>query len=305
MNEKPLSPITLKKNVTHLFDLNSKSIINEYSKFGINVSNLFKGTEKISAYKCNDTGYRFYFPSIEGDSAFYEQCSEIEWYYVPWKWEHEMISKLIQDDVSLLEVGSGQGGFLENISKNKKIECVGLELNQAAVESSKKKGLNVLNETVQIHSINNVSKYDVVCSFQVLEHVADDKSFIENSIKCLKGNGKFIISVPNNGSYVYDSKNIFNSPPHHVGMWDEESLKSIAIIYGLRLDSILIEPLQEQHIEFYFHVVYKNVFKYVYKSRLISKLFELTIAKIFFNKILKYTSKWVPGHTIIAIYTKI
>jgi 2-polyprenyl-3-methyl-5-hydroxy-6-metoxy-1,4-benzoquinol methylase len=305
MIDKPVSPLTLKNNVTHLFDLSTKDLVRTYSKFGIDTSLLFENIDQISAYQCNQTGFRFYYPSVEGDSLFYEKCGNIDWYYVPWKWEHEIISLSLQKGSSLLEIGSGQGGFIENISKKFDIDCVGLELNRAAVESSKNKGLNVLNQTIQEHSLNNANIYDVVCSFQVLEHIADVKSFIEGSLICLKPGGKFIISVPNNGSYVFDSRNVFNSPPHHVGMWDETSLKSIANIYNLKLEDIVIEPLQEHHMDFYFHVVYKNVFKLLYRSRIASKLFELTIAKLFFNRILRFVSKWVPGHTVIAIYTKL
>lgn len=304
MNEKVKSPLTNSTDTKHLFDLNTKTLTREYKKFNINTNSLFKNIDKISAYECNSTGYKFYYPCVEGDSKFYEECSKISWYYVSWKWEHEMALNFLTFNDKILEIGSGNSSFITGLIRKKYLNCFGLELNKEQVHIAKNNGLNVFNESIEDHSINNKSKYDVVCSFQVLEHVYDVKSFIQSSIDSLKVGGKLLISVPNNGSYVYDSKNVFNSPPHHLGMWDENSLKNISNLFNLELDTFIIEPIQEYHKDFFFHVVYKNTFKSIYKYKILRKIFELTFAKIFFNRILEYTTKWIPGHTIIAVYTK-
>jgi 2-polyprenyl-3-methyl-5-hydroxy-6-metoxy-1,4-benzoquinol methylase len=305
MIEAPLkSPLNESNNITHLYDIPTKSLIKDYKKFNIDTKYLFKNIVQISAYKCNNTGYKFYFPPIEGDSKFYESCSKISWYYVPWKWEHEKVLLYINSNDRILEIGSGNSGFINGLIEKNFLNCTGLELNEEQVFIAKKRGYKVLNESIEVHAKKNQLIYDVVCSFQVLEHVYNVKSFIESSIEALKVGGKLLISVPNNGSYVYDSKNAFNSPPHHLGMWDELSLTNIADLFNLQLDSLIFEPIQQHHKEFFFHVVYKNTFKSIYKYRLLRKVFELTIAKLFFNRILDYTSKWIPGHTIIAVYTK-
>ncbi len=303
-NEQIKSPLVSHSEIKHLFDLSTKSLTQDYKKFNIDTRNLFKDIDIISAYQCNFTGYKFYYPPIQGDSKFYEECSKISWYYVPWKWEHEEILKFLKNDDKILEVGSGSSGFINGLIDKKILDCTGLELNREQVVIASSRGLNVLNESIENHSLRNRLYYDIVCSFQVLEHVYDVKSFIQSSLDALKIGGKLIISVPNNGSYVYDSKNIFNSPPHHVGMWDEASLTSVANLFDLQLECIITEPIQEHHKDFFFHVVYKNTFNFIYKFRLLRKVFELTIAKYFLNHILNYTTKWIPGHTIIAVYKK-
>jgi 2-polyprenyl-3-methyl-5-hydroxy-6-metoxy-1,4-benzoquinol methylase len=303
-NNKIKSPLDSNSQVEHLFDLSTKKLIKEYRRFNINTSILFKDIEIISAYKCTNTGYKFYYPPIQGDSKFYEECSMLNWYYVPWKWEHAQVLNLLNQKDKILEIGSGNSGFIRGLFKKNIFNCTGLELNEQQVAIAKSCGLNVLNESIETHSSNNSSCYDVVCSFQVLEHVYDVNLFIKASVDALKIGGKLIISVPNNGSYVYDSKNIFNSPPHHLGMWDEFSLSKLAKIFNLQLDSIFIEPLQDHHKNFFFHVAYKNTFHFVYKFRLLRKIFELTIGKYLINNVLNYTTQWIPGHTIMAVYTK-
>lgn len=84
------SPLTLTNNISFVKSINKKQIIIAYKGFGIDVSKYFRNINNISIYHCNDTGYRFYYPlDMSGDSKFYEFFQKFDWYYMPWKWEHE------------------------------------------------------------------------------------------------------------------------------------------------------------------------------------------------------------------------
>jgi 2-polyprenyl-3-methyl-5-hydroxy-6-metoxy-1,4-benzoquinol methylase len=228
-------------------------IIGDYKKIlHYDVSYLFNDITEIEVYKCLETGYRFFYPfNISGDTKFYEFLQLYDWYYMPWKWEHEQASRLIEKKMKVLEVGCGQGDFLLRAKKDFGAECVGLEFNEKAINDSKLKGLNILSESIENHSINNMDKYDIVCSFQVLEHISNVKSFIESQILCLKKNGLLIISVPNNDSFLDKSYNILNMPPHHMGLWNRKSLKSLANLFGLEVIKISLEPLQSYHKQYF------------------------------------------------------
>jgi 2-polyprenyl-3-methyl-5-hydroxy-6-metoxy-1,4-benzoquinol methylase len=248
------SPITKSNNVKVISSISTDYLIRKYLiELNIDVSYLLTNIDKVLVLECNDTGYKFFFPyGISGDGKFYEHLQQFEWYYMPWKWEHEQAIKTIKPKDKLLEVGCGSAGFLKELNNRiKNISLTGLELNQRAIESGKKEGINILGELIQEHAQKNSEVYDIVCSFQVLEHISDIHSFMEAQINTLKKGGKLIVSVPNNGGFLGDSENLLNMPPHHMGLWNEDSLKKMGEYFNLKHQSTHFEPLQDYHKDYY------------------------------------------------------
>ncbi|MBI5713101.1 MAG: hypothetical protein HZC38_06710 [Chloroflexi bacterium] len=124
-------------------------IANYQQQLGIDVSKYFAGLESIQIYKCLDTGYRFYYPfNVDGDGAFYEALQKFDWYYMDWKWEHQITSEMIKPTDKVLEIGCARGGFLNRV-KEMGAESVGLELNRSAAEAAHARGLTVLDQSIQ------------------------------------------------------------------------------------------------------------------------------------------------------------
>lgn len=300
-----ISPITNKANVTKIKTVEVSWIIQQWKRgFNYDVSYLFKGLKTIELFKCNDTGYLFFKPNIEGDSKLYENLQNYTWYYMPWKWEHEIATKYLKEDINLLEIGCAEGHFLEKIRKEYKVHVAGIETNSLAVKRAREKGLTIYEDLIKIHSLKNASKYDIVCNFQVLEHVSDVKSFIEACLVCLKPEGILIISVPNNLSFISEFDHLLNMPPHHIGFWDEHSLQKISSFFNMTFESFFKEPLQEYHKEFFKSTIYTKVFGKLYTNRVSGKLLRFFVLQPFIDKHIKYFSKWIFGHTIIAVYRK-
>jgi 2-polyprenyl-3-methyl-5-hydroxy-6-metoxy-1,4-benzoquinol methylase len=300
------SPLTGNDNIYHIGTIKTKYLKGKYLEtFGIKVNEIFGNLNEVEIYVCGDTGYRFYYPyNISGDGKFYEDLEKFDWYYMPWKWEHTKVVEMLTPGMNLLEVGCGQGGFLEGVLKRvSKINVTGLELNINAVELCRLKGLNVFSQSVQKFSFSNVEFYDIVCSFQVLEHISDVGSFIDANLKLLKKNGYLIFSVPNNDSFPkYDSLNdILNMPPHHMGLWSKKSLKNLESIFPMKCIIQLNEPLQDYHLNWWLRVFEKrlkqkkHLFYFIYCSLRINK-----ILKIFLRKF----PHLVNGHTTLAVYKK-
>ena len=221
---------------------------------------------------------------------------------MPWKWEHDVTKKLLSGCEKVLEVGSGGLGFVENLYKSG-FDITGLELNSQSIIKAHEKGLNVLNETVQDHAKKCFGKYDLVCSYQVLEHITEANSFIKAQVDCLKKGGKLIISVPNNDSFIKLTKGgLLNFPPHHMGLWNKKSLMSLVNLFDLKVDKILYEPLQEYHLDWF---VNSTINGKIYKNRIMRIIFEkLKLRKIYSDLIKKIKTK-IHGHTIMVIYTKV
>ena len=88
---KIASPLSKTSSVELVKNISTKNIINSYKTYNINVLSYFSGLKEIAIYKCKETGYKFYYPfNLSGDSKFYEHFQNFDWYYMPWKWEHEI-----------------------------------------------------------------------------------------------------------------------------------------------------------------------------------------------------------------------
>lgn len=251
------SPITGSPNIILERQIAADFIAAGYSqKFKLNVKKYFNGVPSISVYRCLDTGYRFFYPfNLSGDSGFYEALEKLPWYYMEWKWEHETAQQIIAPRERVLEIGCGNCSFVQKMS-SQGIDISGLELNDASVRKGKEAGLAVFKEDITAFSVRRPEYYDVVCAFQVIEHVALVKEFMHSAIDVLKPGGRLLLSVPNHDSFMgLDEHNWLDMPPHHMGLWSEASLKNIAKAFNMKLHKLYIEPLQQYHVDYYLHIM--------------------------------------------------
>lgn len=240
MMPAPASPLTKKNNTTLVDIFLAADIVRLYKdQLGMDVNRFFADKENIYLYNDNETGYRFYYPEgLDGDGKFYEVLQEKlgKDYYHTWKFENQMALESINTNDKVLDVGCGTGNFLMRI-KDKTNQATGLELNENAVNECRKKGLAVFNEMIQDHAKTHEDYYDVICMFQVLEHIYDVRSFLEASLKALKKGGKLIIGVPNNEPYFlgYDKYSTLNLPPHHMGLWNKKVFMELSKLFNLKI----------------------------------------------------------------------
>ncbi|MFC1613112.1 methyltransferase domain-containing protein [Patescibacteria group bacterium] len=306
MNMNIRSPITNSNNVILEKDISADLIMKKYKEGAdIDISRFFKGIKKIYIYKCLDTGYRFYYPlNLEGDDEFYKKLQKYPWYYMDWKWEYEKAYNLIKFGEKILEIGCGKGDFINKLRKKKNNEVCGLEFNMEAIKKSQEKGLYVIKETIQEYAKNNKGKYDVVCSFQVMEHIAKIGDAIRDSLAVLKKGGKLIITVPNNDSFIKKDKiGILNMPPHHVGLWGEKSLKNLDRFFNLKLQNIYFEPLQDYHYRYYYNTVFGQRIDEIFGKY--GKIINKILGRISLHYLTKpYYPKKIKGHTVMAVYIK-
>ncbi|MGV3610105.1 MAG: class I SAM-dependent methyltransferase [Fluviicola sp.] len=307
MKERILSPLTHSENVCLIGEIPAKQIIEIYqSDQGMDVSPVFSGIETIQLYRCNATGFEFFWPfHIAGDDLYYQELAKRSWYYDPNRWEHREVIKELKKSEHILEVGCGNGDFLKKIIAETSCVIEALELNSNSVKKLLSEGLQVSEMTLENYASQSSKQFDIVCSFQVLEHVSTPYEFLKDQIKLLKSGGKLIIGVPNNDSYIGSNKHvsrILNEPPHHMGRWKLNSLSALEKIFPeLKLIDVKYEPMIGENIDVYtwnvtHRLLFKNAFltKVVWKLRLYKPL--EWIIHLFKNKI--------KGQTILVTYLK-
>jgi len=298
------SPLTNSTNIKLERSIKTALIIDKWQKDGIDVSRFFVNLDEIKLYRCLECDYKFYYPfNLEGDNQFYQELQKFSWYYMDWKWEYEEAQKLIKSGERVLEIGCGDGSFLKKLSE-KNIKVRGLEFNEEAIKKCRERGLNVTGETIQEHAQNHKNEYDITCSFQVMEHIADIKNALTASLGVLKKGGKLIISVPNNDSFLgKDKYNLMNLPPHHQGLWNENSLKNLEKIYPLKLEKIYLEPLQTYHYRLYYGIIFADKIRKIFCP--LAKPINKILGRIsLYLMVHTNLPQKIKGHTIMAVYIK-
>lgn len=247
---KMLSPLSNTENVKLIRTVNPKNLVDRYKlEFEFDIfEELNLENQLIYHWKCLDTGFQWYTPlKFAGGSKLYEDLSKIKWYYTKNKWEfHKVLSNLKQES-QILEIGAGDGYFLQLASQNGHI-CSGIELNIEKAQELKRKGFNIINK--KIEEINK--EFDVICLFQVLEHIPEPIFFLRNLIHLVKNGGKIYFACPN--SEVMEKVdpfflNLLNQPPHHMSHWRLESFKYLEKILPISLISVSYERIAKEHVE--------------------------------------------------------
>jgi len=294
------------KDVDNIGKIDIKSLIKLYFKMtSVDFLYLFNKNTNLSYNQCRKCGLKYFTPLIVGDEKFYNSFQEIDWYYMDEKEEYQYAKKFIKNNDKVLEVGCGKGAFARIVPTN----CyVGLDSSEKAKKMASKNGVRIKNESIELHAQNHQDYYDVVCSFQVLEHVPNPFSFLNSSIQTLKKRGLLIIAVPSEDSFLkYVTNGILNIPPHHISRWSDDTLNYLTKIFDLELLEIYHEKIQKIHKRYFLHTLISNIFlkpKLVdlsIRRKIVSKISSLLA--IFVEK--NFKKEFLPnGHTIVGVYRR-
>jgi len=233
----------------------TSDIVTAYSThFGIDVSGQFSAdSAQITLLHCPKCDLRWYAPLAAGDDKFYEQLQKLDLYYQDDKAEFSFVAGLISElsrRPRVLEVGCGSGAF--GLKIQGQVDYLGLEYNDLAAQRARSAGLEVHRRSVSEEVERNRGQYDVVCHFQVLEHVADVAGFMRDCVALVRPGGLFAVSVPAEDSMVgLSPSHWLNMPPHHVTRWSDQSLVDLLVRLGVPAVSLWHESVAPYHQDLY------------------------------------------------------
>jgi len=218
------------------------------------------------------------------------------------KWEFDIALKSLSQSKNILEIGSALGSFMK-ACLHKGLSATGIELNEAAVKIAKDRGLPVAHADIHQYVEEYPESSDAVCSFQVLEHIPDPKSFIESSLKALRKRGMLVLSVPNSESFLKYQNNLLDMPPHHMTRWSEASFKALEKIFPIRLEKVFFEPLAAYHVSDYMHAYAQHFWSRSSTTKLFFNRYTLPIFTLLISK--KSIRRLFRGQTILALFRKL
>ncbi|WP_443640327.1 class I SAM-dependent methyltransferase [Candidatus Njordibacter sp. Uisw_039] len=169
----------------------------------------------------------------------------------------KIINPVLTSSTRLLEVGASSGQFLTHIKD--RIDLVNaIELDKACCAFLNDE-LNIQTDSEYLeNSMFANEKYEVVCAFQVMEHVEAPVSFLKGLRRATKPGGSIFIEVPNLRDpllSVWDvvsyQKFFFHSA--HLHYFTENSLRQVALEAGFQPDEIEINFTQDYNLLNHLH----------------------------------------------------
>ncbi len=204
-----------------------------------------RDNKQLEIFECCECGLVFLSENSHINESFYED-SNMHQNFDFSKWRKETLeddtrrfsflkNSLINKKV--LDFGSGNGGFLK-LAKDVCKEVTGVELEKAVIPFYMEDKLNIQNN---IYNIN--SKFDIITSFHVIEHIKEPLEILENLKSLLEDNGKLIIEVPNANDALLT---IYKSEPFshftywscHLYLYTSHTLNLLAKKAGLKVEFI-------------------------------------------------------------------
>jgi SAM-dependent methyltransferase len=137
---------------------------------------------------------------------------------------------------SVLEAGCGLG-YLTYALNRGGYDVSGIDISQEAVEQATRLyGDLYATESVESYSRTSEKKFDAIVMVEVIEHLEDPITVLENAVRLLAPGGSVIITTPNRSYYGYDRVWSTDLPPLHLWWFSQDSIEVLAARIGCRCE---------------------------------------------------------------------
>jgi SAM-dependent methyltransferase len=200
------------------------------AQFGVDTGELPNTT----LFEC-DCGARFFHPATPGDAAFYgalyRHFRVTGWMARPASDRADFMAAVphVQAGDAVLDVGAHNGAFGTLLPAGTRYTAI-----DAHADTHAQAG--VLAETAAEHAARHPAQYDLVCAFQVIEHVAAPQALARDMLAALRPGGLLVLAGPTWPSAMTAIPNMaINAPPHHITWWSPRAFAGFAQRLGLEV----------------------------------------------------------------------
>ena len=132
--------------------------------------------------------------NAKGLDNLYKAENKHFWFIARKEFILQNLKKHINKNAKIIEIGAGTGNVSRYFMQNGYENAVG-EMHFNGLKYAKSYGIK---DCYQFNLLNIPfeKEFDVVCMFDVLEHIEDDNLALQNIHKALNGGGKIVLTVP-------------------------------------------------------------------------------------------------------------
>lgn len=143
----------------------------------------------------------------------------------------------------ILDIGCGVGSIAFFLSTNYPcVSVTGIDISKKAIDACleyKKliKSKNTSFSRMKVENyVNHKQKFDIIIASEVIEHLVDDKKFVENCGKLLEKNGSLLITTPSKNAPLFrlGLLNSFDRRVGHIKRYKMAELRKIINSAGFK-----------------------------------------------------------------------
>lgn len=268
----------------------SNDTVMKLQKIEMDLMNEIKLPKTYNVVCCERCGFCYADTSAskEDYDLYYKNCNvysnmpkavdenETKFYYLK-----DIISKYLNNESLLLNIGIGDGIFEIQASENGYRNVVGIDPSQSSVDKLDKCGMKAYEGSIYDSSykeyLNN--KVDAVFLFDVLEHLLNLDEAISKLTEVVENNTKLFITVPNCGEIDKNSTLIPNNfNQEHINYFSRQSLKNLMRKFGFE-EIYFQASIYEMYSVYNYNInsIYDKIIKDEYTKNAMNAYFEKQI----------------------------
>jgi SAM-dependent methyltransferase len=197
----------------------------------------FYGCERCGSYRCPDGEviHHFVKPDPVGDLSLVMRVL----FHMRLVWLTALFPRLKDKSVRILDVGCGDGQFLQFLQERGYTNAAGIEPETQRAQNARLRGVRVYDSLEAMTAATGLKQFDVMFLWHVLEHLRQPATLLRAYARELAPGGVFLMSVPNHYSAQTRLFGRFSAFPdygrhlwfHHPKLteWTREALPGIRV----------------------------------------------------------------------------
>jgi SAM-dependent methyltransferase len=197
--------------------------------------------------RCDRCDFIYADPFVCGDAEFYGLAFPGT-RYPKQKWEYDRTREAFRQfnlpRQHILEVGAGACAFLRQLLDDgcSPANLQAFEFSLSGKTAIERLGINCL--AADLRTVDLHHTFDVVCMFQVLEHLDDYEGLFKALRRLRRPSGHLFVATPH-GAWISlnESRQLLRDmPPNHLSRWSQSSFAALARRFGWHLEECELEP---------------------------------------------------------------
>lgn len=202
------------------------------------------GGDSCEVRECAACGFGFSWPHVGGDREFYEIIHESAG-YTSWRWEYgitrDAAAAAFPRGGRVLDIGAGDGSFLMAMPSGwERCATESTDMMRGVLE---KKGVRVFRDLEEACA-QAAGTFQVVTSFQVLEHVGEFRPMLAAARELTAPGGMCVVSTPDWEMLKVQMRatRCADMPPNHVNKWTGKSMSLALEQAGFKVEAVHKQP---------------------------------------------------------------